>query len=724
MKNNKLFGFTALIAVIVTGFAALFLTGCDNALTSTPTPAEPRSVTYVSKGSDENKYTLVITENTDQSARYIAQAGDSFTFKVELYKDSNYSVALTYSGKITSAKPNGTENEIKITVNGGELTIIIKGTEMTVIRGKIVLDEKGEDGEPITLDLSSGGTLTPEPADPASNWVKWIDPTSTATLTYTVAADGVCTITVGGKAQPNNETDNWGRWKATASYEYAANINASYVYTFEAWTQSGDRTVSVRYYQNNNDDVRLSTDISLTNVRKTYTIYGEAIPKNDANAEIFVNFSCADQLGTFYVKPLEIREITNSERYSSWVNPDSTAEMTRSIANDVVTVKVNHVGTNIWDAAVNYIYNVQAEETYEYKFEAWTDSGNRTVHLEYYGSGDDSTEGPPWLGEDMVITETRKTYTVFYTITSYDPAAPTKNGLSRINFQCANQTGTFYVRVISVTKLSWGNSGDYVYCSSPSSAVIARYDGNGGSVSIPGTLNGKTVAAIGNHAFAGKNLSSVTIPNGVTSIGNFAFADNQLTSVTIGSGVTSIGDAAFEDNRLTSITIPNSVTNIGPAAFKQNPLTNITVTSGNPAYVAKNSFLMSKNEKVLLVYYGSSKAVTIPNSVTTILGFAFSFKELTSVTIPNSVTSIGGYAFEGNNLTTVIIPDNVTFIGRGAFSNNYLLTSVTIGAGVTLGEDWSSDNAFPGDFDVVYGNVGKAAGTYTRTDAYSNWSKN
>ena len=78
-------------------------------------------------------------------------------------------------------------------------------------------------------------------------------------------------------------------------------------------------------------------------------------------------------------------------------------------------------------------------------------------------------------------------------------------------------------------------------------------------------------------AFQGRNLTSVTIPNGVTSIGSYTFANNQLTSVTIPNSVTSIGEGAFAENRLTNVTIPNSVTSIGVGAFRNNQLTSVTI---------------------------------------------------------------------------------------------------------------------------------------------------
>jgi hypothetical protein len=126
-----------------------------------------------------------------------------------------------------------------------------------------------------------------------------------------------------------------------------------------------------------------------------------------------------------------------------------------------------------------------------------------------------------------------------------------------------------------------------------------------------------------------------------------------------GNAVTTIDTAAFYDNDLTGVTIPNSVTTIRGYAFSNNR----AITS-----------------------------VTIGNSVTSIGASAFYDNDLTSVTIPNSVTSIGEGAFMGNALTTVTIPNSVTAIGSLAFASN-ALTSVTISDSVTsIGEEAFNDN--------------------------------
>lgn len=73
---------------------------------------------------------------------------------------------------------------------------------------------------------------------------------------------------------------------------------------------------------------------------------------------------------------------------------------------------------------------------------------------------------------------------------------------------------------------------------------------------------------------------------------------------------------------------------------------------------------------VLVKYVGNGGDVVIPDSVTSIVDFAFEdCKSLTSISIPDSVTSIGDGAFEGcRSLTIINIPDSVTSVGESAFS--------------------------------------------------------
>ena len=158
-----------------------------------------------------------------------------------------------------------------------------------------------------------------------------------------------------------------------------------------------------------------------------------------------------------------------------------------------------------------------------------------------------------------------------------------------------------------------------------------------GEVQVTGRASGNTATDI--------VIPATVVDSGtaysVTTIGDRAFYGNALTSVTIGNSVTTIEDVAFFDNALTSVTIGNSVTSIGKEAFAFNALT----------------------------------SVIIPDSVISIMLGAFGNNAITTLTIGNSVTTIEDLAFANNALTSVIIPDSVTTIGVEAFNDNELTSA-------------------------------------------------
>lgn len=145
---------------------------------------------------------------------------------------------------------------------------------------------------------------------------------------------------------------------------------------------------------------------------------------------------------------------------------------------------------------------------------------------------------------------------------------------------------------------------------------------------IPATIEGYPVTAIEDHAFDEHiDLTSVTIPDGVTEIGSNAFY-----------GCTS----------LTFVTIPNTVKEIGEAAFADCK---------------------------------SLTSVTIPKGIKVVEDYMFAgCKNLTSVTIPDGVREIGYMAFaDCKSLTTVTIPESVSDISAEAFDGCTDLTDVYYG---------------------------------------------
>ncbi len=160
---------------------------------------------------------------------------------------------------------------------------------------------------------------------------------------------------------------------------------------------------------------------------------------------------------------------------------------------------------------------------------------------------------------------------------------------------------------------------------------------------------GENITTIDSFSFRRcSNLTTVTFSGtpSITTIGTMSFANcTSLQSFTIPNSVTTIQECAFIVTGLTSVTIPSSVTTIERVAFYNcTSLTSIEVDVNNTVYSSENGVLFNKNKTELIQYPigKSSTDYTIPNSVTKIIGFAFSnCTNLSTLTIPNSVNNIG-----------------------------------------------------------------------------------
>ena len=124
----------------------------------------------------------------------------------------------------------------------------------------------------------------------------------------------------------------------------------------------------------------------------------------------------------------------------------------------------------------------------------------------------------------------------------------------------------------------------YTYTTNSDDTItITGYAGPGGAVVIPSSIADKTITGIVGAFIDRTDLTSVTIPLGVTRIGFQAFQNCiGLTNVTISGSVTNIGGMAFQNCfGLPNMTIPNSVASIEDTAFMNcGGLTNIIIGSG------------------------------------------------------------------------------------------------------------------------------------------------
>ena len=197
------------------------------------------------------------------------------------------------------------------------------------------------------------------------------------------------------------------------------------------------------------------------------------------------------------------------------------------------------------------------------------------------------------------------------------------------------------------------------------------------------------VKTVGRASFEGSNLSSVTLPEGLTTLADWAFSHcYEMVSITMPSTLTSIGAYAFTAcTKLTYMTIPDNVTEIGDAAF----LALRSVKSFQGKYASSDHKYLIKNWELITIAPAGITSFTIPDGVTSIGNYALAcYPDIQSVTIPSSVTSIGECAFEQVSFTSITLPENLRSIGPLAFKLCAALTSVTIPQSVTS----IGDNAF------------------------------
>jgi hypothetical protein len=219
------------------------------------------------------------------------------------------------------------------------------------------------------------------------------------------------------------------------------------------------------------------------------------------------------------------------------------------------------------------------------------------------------------------------------------------------------------------------------------------------SLTIP-----SSVLTIGERAFAETPLMSVNIPNSVTTIGSDAFAYTDLRSLTIPNSVTSIGAGAFRSTNFSSVVIPNSLKSISPDLFSNSELTSVSIPD-SVTNIEKGAFSSSKLTSVTIpnsvVTIGESafagnplSSITLSNSLRTIGSYAFNDTKLSSINIPNSVENIGARAFSYTFLTSVVVPNSVKIISEGAFSNNPYLLDISIPDNVDIRLDVKDGYSF------------------------------
>lgn len=230
------------------------------------------------------------------------------------------------------------------------------------------------------------------------------------------------------------------------------------------------------------------------------------------------------------------------------------------------------------------------------------------------------------------------------------------------------------------------------------------------------------IAKIKGSVFDAQNIEIV----GEDDIEAGLLAKTRVSSLSIGEGVKKIGDRAFEGLGITSLTIPASVLEIGVGAFWHCPIETLAVAEGNTKYFVKNNCLIDKTTHTLVAAFGNgtiskdfvwggSDGKTKIFDVTSIGYGAFAYAKIESMVIPSNVKTIGEFAFAHSALKQVVIESGVKNIGAEAFymSENLQTVSVadsvqSIGCNAFEGTKYYADKE--NENGIVY--IGKVAYVY------------
>lgn len=229
-------------------------------------------------------------------------------------------------------------------------------------------------------------------------------------------------------------------------------------------------------------------------------------------------------------------------------------------------------------------------------------------------------------------------------------------------------------------------SQNFVFTAQKGGYALTDYTGSAADVVIPAVYRSLPVVAVGEDAFAGSSVRTVSVPASVACIGAGAFEGcAQLTAVTGAQGVSSIGENAFAGCTALQLTDEDGFVYLNDTCRTLLSYTggaNVTV----PARVAALADDVFRGAGIRTVAFARGSAIrAIPAyafaGCTQLTGIDVSAlpvasvgerafegcTQLSSVALSARTASVGAYAFAGCEKLTSIAMDGVTSLGEGAF---------------------------------------------------------
>lgn len=201
--------------------------------------------------------------------------------------------------------------------------------------------------------------------------------------------------------------------------------------------------------------------------------------------------------------------------------------------------------------------------------------------------------------------------------------------------------------------------------------------------SIAFSSNGE-LTTIGDEAFMScRQLMSLNLPKSVTSIGLSCFEETPITSIKGCESLVTIGKRAFKScESLTEVVIPDKVETVGEMAFWSCSALEKVVLGKSVKLLGPDAFLDCNslrqailNDGLIEIGYEAFRgcwnleSIIIPNTVTTMGYNTFKYDVgLKEVKLSESLKCIDGWTFQQTSITKIDIPNSVTTILPYAFA--------------------------------------------------------
>ena len=265
---------------------------------------------------------------------------------------------------------------------------------------------------------------------------------------------------------------------------------------------------------------------------------------------------------------------------------------------------------------------------------------------------------------------------------------------------------------------AWINEDDgtaYIYRNLEDGTVeIQSYTGRRRYLTIPATLEGKTVSSIGEYAFSGNtrlrsvimpetltNISSgafsdcirlraIEIPEKVQSIGEYAFfgcVSMSKVSLMKNSALTEIGNRAFSMCGISTFHLPAKLMKLGSGVFYgSTAMSSVTVAEENRNYQVLNGAVYDAAGTTLLYYPAAlSGNYVLKNDTVAVADYAFAYSCCFNVSFNEGIQTLGLGAFANSKIRKAELTASLTRMDMSCF-NGSLVSTVTFAEGTQLSE--------------------------------------